>query len=59
MFVRTGQQEAVSEVRSGRSAAATFGDARYQDFVREMQDNGGHAAFDAEPKSTTDKIGAR
>jgi tetratricopeptide (TPR) repeat protein len=38
------------------SASAPLGDSRYEDLVREMQENGGQATFDARPKSTTQKV---
>jgi tetratricopeptide (TPR) repeat protein len=47
----------LAKASSDENAAASFGDARYQDLVREMEENGGQAAFDAEPKSATEKIG--
>ena len=58
LFVRQEQPSASwRKSSSDEAAAASFGDARYQDLVREMEENGGNAAFDAEPKSTTEKIG--
>ncbi|MHB8866784.1 MAG: tetratricopeptide repeat protein, partial [Pirellulaceae bacterium] len=45
--------------RSGadESAASSFGDSRYQDLLREVDENGGHSAYDAQPKTTTAKVG--
>lgn len=43
--------------KPGQSAAtAPLGDARYDDLVREMQEQGHHASVDAMPKSATQKV---
>ncbi len=57
---KSGSNRLLSKSASGvgqSSATAPLGDARYEDLVREMEENGGQAAFRrATPKSTTQKI---
>ncbi|MHB8973479.1 MAG: tetratricopeptide repeat protein [Pirellulaceae bacterium] len=54
---KTGDSRQLARSGSDESAAGSFGDARYQDLVRDMEKNGSSTAFGAEPKSTTEKIG--